>query len=175
MDVPIAHIIGTAALIALVISVTLAYQIVVDYVETNVLKAQLKQIAEYVSMNLVNIITLTEFAYGDVSTSTVMSKSLKLPKDISGKTYRVRLVNEGGNCYVQAELITRTDLTAKSSIPLNSAKTRVIIVTGEIQLPDDSITPSSVVYGGNPNIVVWCWKNSSSSMCAGIGLRTGGS
>ena len=175
MDVPIAHIIGTAALIALVMSVTLAYQIIVGFVETNVLKAQLKQVAEYASMNLVNLITLTEFAYGDISTLTVMTKSLKLPEDLGGNPYRVRLVNEGGNYYVQAELVTRTDLTAKSPLPLNSTKTSVIIVTDEIQLPDSSVTPSNVVYGGNPNIVVWCWKNSSNSMCAGIGVRAGGS
>ncbi len=175
MDVPIAHIIGTAALIALVISITLAYQIVVDYVETNVLKAQLKQVAEYVSMNLVNLITLTEFAYGDLSTLTVMTKSLNLPEDLGGNPYRIRLINEEGNCYVQAELVIRTDLTAESPIPLNSTKTRVIIVTSEIQLPDSSIVPSNMVYGGNPNIIVWCWKNSSSSMCAGIGVKMGGS
>lgn len=174
MDVPITHIIGTVALISLVISVALAYQIIVGFVETKVLEAQLKQTAEYVSTNLVNLISLTEFAYGEVSSSTVMIKILKLPPDLSGNPYLVRLVSENGKPYVEVELITQSNLSARSPIPLNSTRTYVIIVTHEVWLPDNTVRPTNVVYGGNPNAVVWCWKNTSISMCAGIGVLTGG-
>ena len=180
MDVPISHILGTAALIGLVISAALAYQIIVGYVETNVLKSQLKQTAEYVSMNLVNLISLTEFAYGGLSTPSVMIKTLNLPKDLSEKPYLVRLVNESGKCYIKVELVTRSDLYAKSPIPLNSTNARITIATEDVitritaDFPDDTITLSSVVYGGNPNIVVWCWKNTSDLIYAGLGSLTGG-
>jgi len=180
MDVPITHIIGTAALIGLVISVALAYQIIVDYIEANVLEAQLEQIAEYVSMNLVNLISLTEFAYGDLSSPTVMTKILNLPEDLNERPYLIRLVNESGNCYVEAKLVTRSDISARSPIPLNSTRARLTITTEETIseisniFPEGTITLSTTVYGGNPKIVIWCWKYDSNTIYAGLGVQAGG-
>jgi len=174
MDVPIEHIVGTAALIGLVISAALAYKTILGYVETSILQAQLRQIAEYISMNIVNLISLAEFAYGNASTLTVMVKVLKLPTDLAGEAYLVRLVCEGGDCYVQVELTMRSGLSTRLPINLSSTGTRVIFITGEVQLPDHTIKPSNAVYGGNPNAVVWCWKNGSDSTCVGIGVWMGG-
>lgn len=180
MDVPITHIIGTAALIGLVISISLAYWIIVDYVEVNVLRAQLEQIAEYVSMNLVNLISLTEFAYGDLSSPTIMIKTLNLPENLNEKPYLIKLIIEGGKCYVKAELAARKDIYAKSPIPLNSTRAHVIIATeeniSEISgiFPEETIRISAIIYGGNPSIVVWCWKYDSDTMYAGLGVRAGG-
>jgi hypothetical protein len=180
MDVPITHIIGTAALIGLVISVALAYTIIVDYVEANVLKPQLKQIAEYVSMNIVNLISLTEFAYGESPSSTVVTKTLKIPRNLNEKAYLVRLVNEGGNCYVEVKLVARGDIYATSPIPLNSTRARVTIAATEEKInevisggfPDNTITLTTTVYSGNLNILIWCWKNGT--IYAGLGIRVGG-
>jgi hypothetical protein len=174
MDIPIAHIVGTAALIGLVISATLAYKTILGYVEAIILQAQLRQIAEYVSMNIVNLISLAEFAYGNASTLTVMIKVLKLPTDLAGEAYLVKLVCEDGDYYVQVELAMRSGLSTRLPINLSSTGTHVIFVTEEVQLPDHNIKPSSVVYGGNPNAVVWCWKNGSDSMCVGVGVWMGG-
>ena len=180
MDVPITHIIGTVALIGLVISVALAYGIIVDYIEANVLKSQVKQIAEYVSMNLVNLISLTEFAYGDLSSPTVMTKTLELPEDLNENPYLVRLVNESGNCYVEVKLITRSDISARSPVPLNSTRAHITIATEETInginsiFPDETITLFTTVYGGNPNIIIWCWKYDSDTIYAGLGIQAGG-
>lgn len=160
VDVSVSHIIGTAALIGLVISVALAYQIIVGYVENNVFQSQLKQTAEYVSMNIANQISLTEFTYGILSTGTV-TKKLDLPKDLSGKTYVVRLISESGNYYVEAQLTQRRELTARAPIPIHSTTTPVEIIDNITKLPENGLTDSRVtvvteVYGGDPNIVIWC-------------------
>lgn len=181
VHVSIQHIIGTAALIGLAISAALAYQIIVGYVETSVLQSQLKQTAEYVSMSIANMISLTEFTYGILSTGTV-TKRLSLPADLSGKTYIVRLVGEGGRYSVRVEISSRSDLYATSPILVNSTATSMLILTDEtvqefenrnIRLSDESVRPQTYVYGGNPNIVIWCEKIGG-VIYAGLGLRGSG-
>lgn len=180
MDVTITHIVGTAALAGLIISAVLAYQIIVGYVEANVLNAQLEHVAEYVSASLVNLISLTEFAYGDLSSPTVMTKNLNLPAALDEKPYLVRIINETGDCYVKAELAARSDVWAKALIPLSSTKAHVTLATEETLsyiktiFPDEAITIAPAVYGGNPKTVVWCWKNGSHTIYAGLGVRSGG-
>lgn len=176
VHVSIQHIIGTAALIGLAISVALAYQIIVGYVETSVLQSQLNQTAEYVSMSMANIISLTEFTYGILSTGTV-TKRLSLPADLSGKTYIIRLVNESGRYIVRVEIAGRSNLYATSPILVNSTATPILILTEEtvqkfenIRLSDERVKPQTYVYGGNPNIVIWCEKIGD-VIYAGLGLR----
>ncbi|MEM2169421.1 MAG: hypothetical protein QW186_06425 [Candidatus Bathyarchaeia archaeon] len=175
----IQHIIGTAALIGLAISAALAYQITVGYIETSVLQSQLNQTAEYVSMSMANMISLTEFTYGILSTGTVI-KRLSLPVDLSGKTYIIRLVKEVGRYRVRVEIDGRSDLYATSPILVNSTATSILILTDEtiqefenIRLSDESVKPKTYVYGGNPNIVIWCEKIGD-VIYAGLGLREPG-
>ncbi|MCX8170943.1 MAG: hypothetical protein N3E47_03075 [Candidatus Bathyarchaeota archaeon] len=170
VHVSIQHIIGTVALIGLAVSVVLAYQIIVGYVEANVLKTQLNQVAEYVSMSFSNIISLTSFTYGILNESITVSKGLKLPADLGGKIYTIRLVNDSDGLYVLAEIPGRSNLYAKSPIPVSPATKVQIIMDENFALNDPSIKPKKHVYGGNPNIVVWC-ENREGVLYIGLGLR----
>ncbi|MBS7624239.1 hypothetical protein KEJ29_01505 [Candidatus Bathyarchaeota archaeon] len=170
VHISIQHIIGTVALIGLAISLALAYQIVVGYVEENVIRTQLSQTAEYVSMSISHIINLMDFTYGMFKEYVTVSKSLNLPSDLSGKAYIIRLVNESGILYVRVEIPGRSSLYAKSSIPVNPAS-NISIVTDENFTPNDStIEPKEYVYGGNPNVVVWC-EIRKGVLYIGLGLR----
>lgn len=166
----------------LAVSLVLAYYIIVSSVETNVLKTQLNQVAEYVSMSISNVISLVDFTYGKFKENVTVSKSLNLPTDLSGKAYIVRLVNETGGFYVLAEIPGRSDLYAKSPIPIRSSvniqivKERIAIIRehGIIMIPEDfTIKPSNYIYGGNPNAVVWC-EYGGNTLYIGLGLRGSG-
>jgi hypothetical protein len=175
MDVPLKHVIGTIALIGLVIAVGLSYTVLASYIEAEVARTQLEQIAEHVSLNLVEIVSLVNFAN---ETGNVQMKIISLPSDLGGKAYLVRLINETGKgCFVQAELVTRNDVVASSIIPINSYETQLKLVTdgenpgtlevrGEVKL----IYYSGTVYGGDHDIVVWASKESFHETWAGIGL-----
>ncbi|MEM1998032.1 MAG: hypothetical protein QXU02_04350 [Candidatus Bathyarchaeia archaeon] len=176
VHVSIQHIIGTVALIGLAISLALAYQIVVGYVEENAIKTQLNQIAEYVSMSITNTISLTDFTYGALSTSEAVSKRLNLPLDLGGKPYNITIVERGGRYYVHASVVGRKDLYAESPITASSTQ-RIQIFTGgdlpEGLLEGSNIEPMVWVYGGSPNMVVWCRK-AGDIIYVGLGLLTGG-
>jgi|YelNatPaOPRAMG01_1025707.scaffolds.fasta_scaffold20622_4 hypothetical protein len=176
MHVPLQHVVGTVALIGLVLAVGLAYNIITSYVEANVTRAQLSQIAENVSMNLVEIISLTDFE--SPLTNETMMKNVNLPADIGGKAYVIKLVDAGTQAsgyYVQAELVTRPDLNARAMVPINSTNKVTLQTSGtgtlNVRRGDGGrVTYAGTVYAGNTNIVVWGWKRSADSTWAGIGL-----
>lgn len=171
VQVSIQHIIGTAALIGLAVSLALAYQIVVSSVEISVLKSQLSQVAEYVSMSASNIISLADFTYGIFKEYVTVSKSLNLPANLGGKIYTIKLMNDIRGLYVLIEVPGRSDLYATSAIPINpSINIQVVIEEGVFTPSDSSIKPKSLVYGGNPNVVIWC-EYRDKVLYVGLGLR----
>jgi len=174
--VAIQHIVGTAALLVLVISLAYAYQTVVTSVQIGAIRTQASQVAEYVAQSVSDIVSLTEFAYGALSSGTV-SKSLKLPTDLSGKPYLVRLESEGGSYYVVVEVSGLSNLRASSPIPLKNTTAVVRIVVDEgLELFDEKVRPKPYVYGGNPKAVVWCEKRLEEGgyvILVGLGVREG--
>jgi hypothetical protein len=177
--VSIQHIIGTAALLVLVLSLAYAYQIVVTSVQVSVIRTQMEQVAEYVAQSVSDVVSLTEFAYGALSSGTV-SKSLKLPPDLSGRPYLIRLEGGGGSYYVVVEVSGMSNVYARSPIPLRNTTAAVKIVTGED--PDVSsallgVEPKPCVYGGNEKAVVWCKKTwiegQGYVILVGLGVREG--
>jgi len=179
MDVPLKHVIGTVALIGLVIAVGLAYTVITSYIEAEAARKQLEEITEFVSLNLVEIISLVNFAN---YTGNIQMKIINLPADLGGKAYLIRLVNETGQeCQVQAQLVTRNDVSAKSPIPLSSSEAKIKLITdseGTLKVGEGEIKQifySGTVYGGDHDIVVWAKKVYSTeeaevSTWAGIGL-----
>jgi hypothetical protein len=174
MDVTIKHVIGTIALIGLIITAGLAYTIITSYIETDIIKQQLKQIAENVALNIVEIVNLVNFA--NVGSNATLMKVLGIPSDLGGKAYAVQLVNEtsqGSGCYVYIYLVSRMDVAASSSIPLNSTQTQLVLATDSegtlLVRGNETIQYSGVVYGGAKDIVVWGWKGTGATW-TGIGL-----
>lgn len=160
VHVSIQHIIGTVALIGLAVSVALAYQIIIGYVEGNVIRTQLSQIAEYTSMSITNMISLTDFTYGILSTGEAISKRLNLPAAINGKPYNLTMLERNSGYHVRVSIIGRNDLYAESPIALGSTQRRIVVIFtgGAPPIADSDIEPRAWVYGGNPNTVVWCRK-----------------
>lgn len=174
MDIPLKHIVGTVALIGLVIAVGLSYTVITSYIEAEVTRKELEQITEHVSLNLVEIISLVNFAN---YTGNIQMKIIKIPEDLGGKAYLVRLINEAGQgCFVEAQLVTRNDIIARSPIPVNSTKTQLKLVTfeeGILQVRGESLKAihySGTVYGGAHDVVVWGKKENFNVTLAGLGL-----
>lgn len=144
MDILLKHVIGTVALIGLVIAAGLAYTIITSYIEADVRKQQLKQIAENVALNLVEITNLVNFE--NLFADKNVTKVVDLPTDLGGRAYVIQLVNgtsEGKGYYVYTYLLTRKDIDATSPIPLTTNQTQIVISCSE------------TVYSGTGNIVVW--------------------
>lgn len=170
MDVIIKHVIGTFALIGLVITVGLAYTTTASYVELEAAKVQLKQIAEHVSLNLIEVISLVSFA----NYPNKQIKGIDLPTDIGGKAYAVKLMIKEDKCYVRAELATGTAY-AESLIPINSNESIRFLTEIEFIQGEHGKIYSGIVHGGN-NAFVWAELiRPGEGLVAGLGwMKTGG-
>lgn len=171
MDVILKHIIGTLALIGLVITVGLAYTTTASYVEAEAAKVQLKQISEHVSLNLVEVISLVSFA----NYPSKQIKGIDLPTDIGGKAYMVKLMVKEDKCYVRAELATGIVYT-ESLIPIKPNENVRFLTEMEFIQGENGEIYSGIIYGGNSNTFVWAELiRPDGEMVAGLGWKkTGG-
>ncbi len=174
MHVPIQHIIGTVALIGLVITIGLSYQIITDYLQTDLRHQQLQQVAENVAINIVEIGNLANFGN---SANGTMTRTLDLPLDLSGNAYMIGIVNDTsqGICYVNASLVINPHLSAMSILPIQSDQSIIVLKTDETGTltGNQIVTYGPTIYGGAGQTVVWAWKGSGATW-AGIGRLTGG-
>lgn len=165
MQVSIQHVVGTTALIFLVISVGFYFYILSSYVQVDILKQQLGDAAEYVSLNLVEIVTLVNASNQPY---VIMVKAIEMPTDIGGRAYVVEIINQtdlGKGCYVHVYMLSRPDIEAESLIPLNATQSWIRLET------------NNKVYSGrellNQTVVVW-GRQYGEVIEAGIGVQSKG-
>ncbi len=181
MDIPLKHLVGTVSLIGLIIAASFSYTAVTSQIEAEAQRSQLHQVAEYVALNLVEVVSLVNFS--NYSSVEPIFKVLKLPGSIGEKPYIIELVNEtsqGRGCYVRARLAERGEINASSPIPINALEAGLELKTvGEGAIPvkggsEGEIRWMGMVYGGVEGVVVWGLMDGS-NQTAGIGIwRKGG-
>ncbi|MEM2960885.1 MAG: hypothetical protein QXU67_04710 [Candidatus Bathyarchaeia archaeon] len=180
LDVTISHVIGSMALILLAISVAAYFVITASQLQSDILRQHLKEVGEYVSLNLMEIITLIDFE--EYLNNVTMFKFLKLPPDISGYAYVIELISEyesRTSASINLYLLTRRDISASSIVPLNATGSSIKILTvndGGVVLSTKGgrIESPGRLYSGRENIVVWGWRENSTLTWVGIGVWRGG-
>ena len=118
-EISMQHIIGTVALIGLVISTGLFYAVFTSFVQDENRKKVLGQISENVALNLEEMINLVKFSK---YSSDYMIKIMDLPTDVGGRAYQIQLVNDSNRFVVHTFLATQQTLNANSTIPYNSGE-----------------------------------------------------
>jgi hypothetical protein len=166
VEVTLQHIIGTVALIGLVISAGLFYTIFTSFVQDDNRKKELGQISENVALNLEEMINLIKFSK---YSSDYMIKIIDLPTDVGGRSYQIQLVNDTNRLYVHTFLTTQQTVSADSTIPYNSGDIPLKLNTTEtiyninIGVDNLKIACSGTIYGKN-GTVIWTnpdWSNSN--------------
>ena len=169
VEVTIQHLIGTVALIGLIISAGLFYTIFTSFVQDDNRKKELGQISENVALNLEEMINLIKFSK---YSSDYMIKIIDLPTDVGGRAYKIQLNDTQGNdtqrFQVSAFLATQQTVSATSTIPYNSGDIPLKLNTTEtiyninVGVDNLKIACSGTIYGKN-GIVIWAnpdWNNS---------------
>ena len=142
----ISHLIGTSALIILILVMPLFYFYVVNNINVEMMNRELKEAADYVSNSLENLFLLANSTNCEV----VLEKKLDLPSSIRESTYYVEIVydlNSSAQC-VKAYL--KGDLGASADS---------LIVPG---LKADN-KKGCVIESGDKTVVAGCGRN-----CTGI-------
>ena len=109
----ISHVICTAGLVSLIIVMPFFYAIVVNNIDAEMMKRELREITDYVSNTIANLYFLVNSTdYVDVS---LEKELVYLPSAVENSLYIVEIVESGGN----ASKITAY-LKYKSSIAVDS-------------------------------------------------------
>lgn len=181
-EVSIQHLIGTVALIGLVISAGLFYTIFTSFVQDDNREKELGQISENVALNMEEMINLIKFSQYYPNCT---AKIIDLPTDVGGKTYKIQLNDDANQSFqVSAFLATQPTVSATSTIPYNSGDNssnfQVRLETNEtvqyvsnVGADNLTIAYAGTIYG-KPNTVIWAIpdQNSNGNFTIGIGWVT---
>ncbi len=185
MSLPVAiqHVIGTVSILLLSISIGVSFNNVASFVQTDVSKKEMNQIATHVSLNLVEVATLTNSS----GYTLTLVKTIGLPSDIGGKAYFVQLVDatsQDKGYLVKVTLRSQRGVSVESFLPINSTSivSQMSVVNNRNPAWGDTVpgsrptvtyttdldgTVDAVVYGGN-NAVVWA-RQEENMLYMGIG------
>jgi len=124
----ISHVILTAALITVVFTVQVFYFYVVDNVWAEMTRRELKELSDYVADTLANLY----FLVNATNTNPTLTKTLRLPLDISGSSYTLQITYDQSNDAqtVKSSLKDKSWLSSTAWLPkglkVDTGKTQVI-------------------------------------------------
>jgi|YelNatPaOPRAMG01_1025707.scaffolds.fasta_scaffold38095_3 hypothetical protein len=183
VEVSLQHIIGTVALVGLVVSACLFYSVFTSFVQADNRKNQLKQISESMASNIEEMINLAKFSKYNLNYSV---KLIDLPNSVGGEPYEIQLLNDSAQgILVHSFLAAQPSISADSTLPYNSGDIPIKLETTESPYNFNAgadnltITCSGTIYGKN-GTAIWTnpdWSNSTgnspNSITVGIGWVSG--
>jgi len=107
----ISHVILTGALIIVIFTVQVFYFYVVDNVWAEMVKRELKELADYVADTIANLY----FLVNATNTNPTLEKTLKLPLEIGGSSYYLNITSDART--VKAWLQGKSWLNVNSWLP----------------------------------------------------------
>ncbi|RLI47208.1 hypothetical protein DRO69_01135 [Candidatus Bathyarchaeota archaeon] len=139
----ISHVIFTSALITLIFLMQFSFLYVVDNMKMEMIKRELKEIADYVSDTLANLYFLVNSTnYSNVT----LEKTLNLPSHVQDSTFIINITSNGGDAQsVHAYLKDNSRIDASSWI-----------------LPGLKVGSQTSVESGGRTVVAGCSRVSTS-------------
>lgn len=178
-SVIIPHIIGTVSLLMIFFSIGSFYQDYYASLHQEAYEVQLKQIADYVASNLIDLVTLNEI----IDEDACLIKTIGIPYSIGENLYNVSLItmtSSGGDVRVIKVIafIEKLNLYAMVDLPW-SVDSRIVIYTNQT-IPRSDVYPAnniisskasaeSIRTGKPASMIVWSFKDGGQIV---IGLGT---
>jgi len=172
----IPHVLGTIALISIFLAVEAYYDGFYAKLSEEAYEAQLKQVAEYVASNFIDLVVVAQVAEGEV----FMVKRLDIPRFIGGKPYNITLseIQRRGDVSLVSVILSRERADLYSAVDLPWTADAVSIYSDQVIDTPYNMTLTSRLesvddQGGVLTIVAWCWR-SGDSIVIGLGLMEEG-
>jgi len=173
VSVTISHVIGTTTLIIVFISVTMFYTMSYLPLQTEALAQQLQEVTDYVSANIVDLVSLCFIS----PTDQLLIKGLEMPENIGTYFYSVTLQN-ATNPVTQEKLLmvraffdSRPTIYRESLLPW-SMEGKLKIWNGA-GINNPRLQPRFSVSSGASNMVVWALKQDE-DITVGLGVMNTG-
>lgn len=168
VSVTISHVIGTTTLIVVFISVTMFYTMAYFSLQTEALAHQLQEVADYVSANLVDLVSLCFIS----PTDQLLIKGLEMPENIGTDLYIVTLTNTTNPITQENLLVVRAFFNSRPSIYKES-----LLPWSTVKMWNGTeisgLQPSLSISSGASNIVAWALKQGD-EITVGLGVMNTG-
>ena len=177
-SVIIPHVIGTAALLVMFFTVGTYYDWYFTDLSREAYRVQLGQVADYISSNIVDLVTLGQLTDRD----QFLTKEIEIPRVIADKLYNISLLvmtpSYGDNDVIRVLVrIDSLDIYASSDMPW-SANSNIHIcnnqtinnITVRSNLLSDAAASKAAQEKKPAKIVVCCLKTSE-NFAVGLGVR----
>lgn len=171
----ISHLIGTTTLIMIFFTASFFYGNIYSSMQTEVLKIQLQEAANYVSSNLVDLFSLCTLS----STDQLLIKSLDMPANIGDSFFNVTIIKNINPETLETSLVVRAILTAGYSATGGWAQyneaplpwTTIKIWNGTQIYDLGKLKLRLSISSSEPNLVVWALKKGD-EITIGLGVMT---
>jgi len=158
VSVTISHVIGTTTLIVVFIAVTMFYTMSYFSLQTETLARQLQEVTDYVSANLVDLVSLCFIS----PTDQLLIKGLEMPENIGTYLYSVTLKNTTNPITQESILMVRAFFDSRSSIYRESllpwSMGGKLKIWNGTMIDNPSFEPKFSISSGASNIVAWALK-----------------
>jgi len=170
VSVTISHVIGTTTLIVVFIAVTMFYTMSYFSLQTETLARQLQEVTDYVSANLVDLVSLCSIS----PTDQLLIKGLEMPENIGTYLYSVTLKNTTNPITQERILMVRAFFDSRPSIYRESLLPWSM--EGKLKIWNGAwngtrISPSFSISSGASNIVAWALKQGE-EITVGLGVMS---
>lgn len=164
--VTITHVIGTATLIGVFLTVSMFYGMTYGALQTETLALQLQQVTDYVSSNQIDLVSLCCISSSD----QFLIKTLEMPKYVGTYTYTVTLLERNNSITGEKQIFVQAFFDSKPYIYREAALLLVKIDkwNGTTIEKPANLQPKLVISSVKPNLVVWVLKQGE-NMIVGIG------
>jgi hypothetical protein len=151
----LSHVIGTGALLTFMILICASFTSLAQMETFDLVKRQLKEIADDVSSKIMYLIVL---ANSSEAKNLFFYQRLEVPYSVSSYGYSIKIEKIGGIFNVVAKLDRFSTIYAESSLPLNGTTLSIRLVTEEGQAWGPGILSTSQLPSGYSKSVIWCKK-----------------
>jgi len=154
---PISHMIGTMALLLTSLFVVTSFVLLGTMTQMDLVKPQLREVAEYVASNIVDLVTLADQT--DVA-NLILVKKLIIPASVGERGYRIELSDGSVVVYlgtlqtVRAEAPINLNTPSEVEIIYNPNDGGIVGVNGLNEL----VEVKETLFSGSEYPLVWCVK-----------------
>jgi len=164
-SVVMSHLIGTVSLIVLFSIVGTYCTIYFSSLQPEVLADNLQGVSEYVSAEIVDIVSLCSLCTED----QLLVKKLEVPELIKGNAYNLSITRSESSLEVLAQVSLNPTIFGEALLPWSTEGNIKFFNGTDPGVNDSRIIPKVSVSSFSENLAVWCLKRSG-RITFGLGL-----
>lgn len=157
----VSHLIGTTILLTMMLAIIFHFTNFGTIVGVKAIEKELNEVAEYVALNIIDLISLANSSYSDI-----LLLDIDFPYEINGYGYSINITQESNYYFVITRIEHVSIVEGKAILPFSTSQIKFSSSNPEIS----GIVYKNGLYSGMEKAVIWCKRNGS-EVYFGFGVK----